>query len=298
MKKLSLALVGAVLTAAAGTAHAGTVMVRYTPFQTGIGGEFRIEHQSGNAGVHGTYSDITGTVSGNNLVDTGKVLSDTSGDFYTAFSRGANAAQISASNAARGIADFQTFCIERSEHVSNNTSYHFSIDTHAYGGGMGKGGYAGTGDPLGHHAAFLYESFRRGTLAGYNTWGNSVSEAMRESSAKTLQHVLWYFENELGGANTNQATFTVALANLWASNPNSLNASQQAQAAAWATAAINAVNGGWINRNVRVLNLWTYNAQGQMELAQSQLTLIPLPSGAGLAMAGLGLLAIRRRTTR
>lgn len=287
------------LTTAAGSASAGKVMVHYTPFQTGNGGEFRIAHSSGKVdgfGKTGMMSDVTGTVTANNVADNGKILQNTSGDFFNNFSKGANATQRGQSTTNRGAADFQTFCIERSENVSNNTVYSYSIDAGAIRGGNG----GGNPDIIGAHTAFLYNKFRSGALAGYNLWGSTVTEAMRESSAKTLQHVIWYFENELGGANTNQTSWTTALANIFVSNPNGLDAAQQLQARAWATDAVNAVAAGYTNTNVRALNLYTDNNnngvfdQGDV-LAQSQLTIIPLPGAVGLAMAGMVGMTIRRR---
>lgn len=315
--KSSMIMASVVLAAAAGAAQAGTVTVRYTPFQTGQGGEFRIEQTSGYSGVINRRSDIDGSITADNTATNGKILSS-GGQFYDTFSKvTGNAAQqanaITQRNAARSIRDFQTFCIERSENVGNNTTYAFSINTGAFNGGNG----GGNPDQIGNYTAFLYQSFRNGTLAGYNLWGASVTEAMRESSAKTLQHVLWYFENELG--NTNNDTdanpandFTVAnLTNnpagpadyrLFGQNPNGLDAAQQAQATTWATLAINAVANGYTNQNVRALNLWVDDGDGIYEvgegLVQSQLTIIPLPTGAALGLAGLSVLAIRRRAAR
>lgn len=291
----------ALIAGTTGSALAGQVTVRYTPFQTGSGGEFRIE-QVGNryAGEINKYSDVSGTITANNVEVGGKTLQNTSGDFFTNFSRGANASQINTSNANRAINDFQTFCIERSETVANNTTYTFEIGMKAINGGNGNGPEPGTHDTLGDQAAWLYFNFRHGTLSGYNMWGNTVTEAMRESSAKTLQHVLWYFENELGGANSNQDT-SLALSGLFVSNPNSLTASEQTQATTWAQAALNAVNAGWVNTSVRVLNLFIDNNNNGVydagdTLAQTQLTLIPLPTAGGLAC--IGLLGIGLRTRR
>lgn len=286
MKKF--AIMALLVSAAAGSAFAGTVRVHYTPFQTGNGGEFRVARLGGYAGEINKFSDIDGTITADNVASNGKVLANSGGQFYGTFSRGNNVSQRNNSNNNRNIADFQTFCIERSENVGDNTVYNFSIDAGAIRGGLG----GGNPDIISNQTAWLYTNFRNGTLAGYNTWGVSITEAMRESSAKALQHVLWYFENELGGANQNQTNFS-GLANLFVSNPNNLNAGEITQAQTWAQAAVNAVANGWTNANVRALNLWIdRNGNNRYDdgidtLAQSQLTIIPLPTAGGLACAGL-----------
>jgi hypothetical protein len=290
MKSLSISFAAAVFVAVAGSAEAGQVKVHYTPFQTGNGGEFRIVRQSGYAGEMGKMSDVTGTVTANNVASSGKVLQNTSGQFYDLFSKGNNVAQRTASTTNRDATDFQTFCLERNETVNDNTIYSYSVNAGAIRGGIG----GGNPDVVGAHTAFLYNKFRSGVLAGYNLWGSSVTETIRESSAKALQHVIWYFEEELGAVNL------INLSNLFAQNPNGLNASEQAQATAWATAAVSAVNGGYTNTNVRALNLFVdANGNGRYDnnetLVQSQLTLIPLPSAAGLAMAGVMGITLRRR---
>jgi hypothetical protein len=291
-------LMAAAVALLAGSAMAGTVRVHYTPFQTGTGGEFRMARVTGNAGVVNMMSDVTGTVTADNVASSGKVLANSGGQFYNAFSKGVTVAQRNASTNNRGVLDFQTFCIERNEHVNDNTVYAFSIDAGAIRGGLG----GGNPDVVGHQTAWLYTNFRNGTLGGYNLWGTNITEAQRESSAKALQHVIWYFENELGGSNQNQTVFSIPnLSNLFVSNPNGLNAGEQTQAATWATAAINAVTAGFVNSNVRALNLWVdANGNGRLDqgetLAQSQLTIIPLPTGVAMALAGMGLVAgVRRR---
>lgn len=313
---MNKAVIVAVLACAAGAVEAGTLTVRYVPFQSGAGGEFRVEKGAGFHGKIDLASDIDGVIlttggtngAGNNNADNGKVLAP-SGNFWQEFSRAdgnatQQAARRAASNANRAVKDFQTFCMEQGENVSNNTTYTFSIDTAAVAGGRGNGPLAaGNPDPLGDEAAWLYTQFRYNTLSGYNMWGDSLTELQRERSARTLQHALWYFENELGtattGLNLDTSTAAATMANVFPAsngNPNNLDATEQAQALAWVQAALNAVAGGWTNTNVRILNLFVDNNMngvydaGIDTLAQSMLTLIPLPTP--ITMAGTGLLAI------
>jgi len=280
----------------AGTAMAGQVHVYYTPFQSGNGGEFRIVNVSGYAGKVGTYSDIT-VAHAYNLQG---------GDGSTV---GYAAQQ-----------DFQTFCIERNEHVSNNTVYNFQMGAGAMRGGQG----GGNPDPVSDATAWMYIKFRNGTLnnfgynggglaaaqiagEGFSVWsqqpGNADNkqEARRERASRTLQHVMWALEDENVG-----------------DNPNNLTAAELAQAQAWINAANAAVAAGFRNNDrVKALNLFNdangngvidwndANRNGRYdrnetgeEMFQSQLTLVPLPTGVALAGTGmLGLLSRRRRSS-
>lgn len=314
---MNKAAIVAVLAGAAGAVHAGTLTVRFVPFQSGQGGEFRVEKGAGYHGEINKASDIDGEIlttggtngAGNNNADNGKVLS-ASGSFWQTFSRadGTAAQQITrraASNANRAMLDFQTFCLEQGEAVNDNVTYAFSIDTMAVAGGRGNGTPTGTLDPLGHEAAWLYTQFRSNTLSGYNMWGDTLTELNRERSARTLQHALWYFENELGtGAALNLDTSTAAatMANVFpgGTNPNGLDATEQAQVLTWVQAALDATDGGWMNTSIRVLNLFIDNNSNGIydtgdTLRQSMLTMIPLPTAGGLACAGLLAMGARVR---
>ncbi len=152
---------------------------------------------------------------------------------------------------------FETFCLEYGEHFRPGDTYNVSLNTAAVFGGTDGGA-----DPIDARTAFLYTRFRQGTLAGFD-----YSDAGRQASSGQLQNAIWYLEEEAGGVNN----AFVALAN----------------------AAV-AVGGEWYGQgigNVRVMNL----SNAEFEHAQDQLTLIPLPSAAGLAGLGLGAGLIRRR---
>jgi hypothetical protein len=88
---------------------------------------------------------------------------------------------------------YSSFCIERSEYIFTHMTYEVSVATEALMGGVNHGptGPQG-GDSLDPFTAYLYTEFRNGTLAGYNY----TAGAGRVASARALQDVIWYLEDE------------------------------------------------------------------------------------------------------
>lgn len=183
---------------------------------------------------------------------------------------------------------FQTFCLERSESLSFQTVYDFTIDTAAVRGGFdGQDGTIGglTSDSLNAKTAYLYTKFWLGTLTGYDKTVGSG----RSASATALQLAIWKIEEELvptggSGAADLSDRFTVG------------NANYNALAKQFYDDAVN--NAGTGIGNVRVLNL-TVTSGGSVTQRQSLLVIVPLPSSAWLGLGMMSVLgvvgAIRRR---
>ncbi|MFT3686235.1 MAG: PEP-CTERM sorting domain-containing protein [Phycisphaerales bacterium] len=120
-----------------------------------------------------------------------------------------------------------------------------------------EGGAGGPSLALDPRTAYLYWNFRMGTLLGYD-YG-----AGRQSTAGDLQAAIWYIQgNQAGGSNN----YFVALAETVIGL------------------------GGWSGiGDVRVLNVY----DGNGNLAQDQLTIVPTPGAA--ALMGLGMIGAARR---
>lgn len=165
---------------------------------------------------------------------------------------------------------YSSFCLEKNEYVVPGTWYDVAVATEALFGGT-KSGIPGPqgGDPLDPMTAYLYTQFRAGTLAGYNYTPGSG----RSASAKALQEVIWYIEEE--GAKT------------WTDGDTSLQNQFYA----------GAVQAGWDHiGNVRVLNMYATGHLGQAGYyKQDQLTIVPVPGAALLGSLGLGLAGWLRR---
>lgn len=99
---------------------------------------------------------------------------------------------------ARGVNDFQSFCMELGEDINQNTTYDALLNyTSVITGGVGPGG-----DPLSIGTAWLYHEFQNGTLTGYDY--NPL--ATRPASAQALQDTIWWLEDEIAVKPSN--TFT------------------------------------------------------------------------------------------
>lgn len=187
---------------------------------------------------------------------------------------------------------FMTFCLEKSEQINFNTSYGYSIDTYAVGGG---GGASGGKDYLGAAAAKLFFAYWSGVLPDfdYDSDGNSSQRAL---DGQQLQIALWYLEEECDLAE--------------------LNKTANAQAKDWVTwaysktwADIDGLLGDpghvddWTGRGrVRVLNLYLGTDEKQSQFIvmgdSTPGSEIPLPPAALMGIGLLGALGLVRRVRR
>ncbi len=255
-------LMGAVVALAATATAVQAANVTFhgdNAYRQGNGGEFQARVWSGNAGKTGMFSDIGPSVPG------GRTTPGAGNQAYTSF---------------------QTFCLELGENVDLNpgspqnpvNQVTVSVAPYAVSGGGGSIIEDGQSrDYIGDRTAFLYTQFRRGTLDQY-TYNNGapVGGMDRSNTARALQLAFWFLENEVAtislsggnGAGGDSGVYNLALyyAGLTSTYGSGLSM------------------GGWTGMgNVRVINYLRTNG----EPGQSMLTLIPLPTAGGLAMAGL-----------
>ena len=161
---------------------------------------------------------------------------------------------------------FESFCLERTEFVTPDTTYDVQLNTEVMLGGRNDGDPGpGGGDPLDARTAYLYSQFLAGTLTGYN-YAPGVG---RSNSARALQDVIWYLENEAArtwGASSLQDAFC--------------------------TAAQDAVTSGvWTGLgNIRVLNLYATGHAGDLQYRAQDLlgAVVTIPAPGALVLAGLG----------
>ncbi|HZW11205.1 MAG TPA: hypothetical protein VFF69_14985 [Phycisphaerales bacterium] len=161
---------------------------------------------------------------------------------------------------------FDTFCVEIGEGLSFGFTYEYTIDTDAKYNGQDQN----FTNPLDADTAFIYTAFRQDQIRTLLGKPNMTDEEL----ANAVQLAVWAIEN--------------------AQSTNNADALSLVQAAA------DAIDGGeWSGLgSVRVLNVWDPGHVGDPAHAkQDTLVIVPLPSGAGLAGAGLlavGLVSRRR----
>lgn len=161
--------------------------------------------------------------------------------------------------------DFETFCVEIGEGLSFGFTYEYTIGTDAKYNGQDQN----FTNPLDADTAFIYTKFRQDAIRSLLNKPNMTEEQL----ANAVQLAIWYIENA--------------------------EATNNADALALVQIASDAIHDGdWSGLgNVRVINVWNPGHVGDPNHAkQDTLVIVPLPSAAGLAGAGLLCLgAISRR---
>lgn len=168
---------------------------------------------------------------------------------------------------ADGSYEYTSFCVEIQEPIAMGTIFEYGISTSVMN--RGGDGPLSLDTATGHAIAFLYSQFRSGSTGAIE--GLSGLNGMSDSQARELtQRTIW---NKLYGGHTS-GYFTQGKIDL----------------------LFSAAMGQWTSlHNVRVMNIWV-DADGQTGARQDLLTMVPLPSSAGLA--GLGLLGLAGRGRR
>lgn len=167
---------------------------------------------------------------------------------------------------------FNTFCIEKDEFISLGGEYAYSVGSAAIHGGAG----GPDPDPLDSVTAKLFYAYWTGQLQGfeYSTGtdvdGSGVSEHGRDM--RDLQNAFWYLEDEIGSSAGGETLAFIT----WASGKSWGNLGQE-----WTGV------GG-----VRVLNLFDKTTGA---VKQSQMIVVPLPTGALMGFALLGVLGVANR---
>lgn len=190
---------------------------------------------------------------------------------------------------AAGPYNFITFCMQRNEYL-------YGYGTTMYIGGITDHTVSALGptydDPISSATAYLYTSFRDGTLTR-NGYDNAITNSTAHiASASALQLAFWYLEGELGRDSTTGVFLDPYNSNRAVFASNTLANSFITFAEGYAAAGFSGIG------DVRVLNL--YGDTGFTQHRQDQLVLSSVPEAGTMALLGVGLLgvsvAIRRRS--
>lgn len=145
---------------------------------------------------------------------------------------------------------FLTFCLERNEYITKPMIVE-SISSDAVQGGVG----GPEPDPMDDLTAFLYTQYRAGV----------------SFDVDALQVAIWKIEEEILTTHAYWATYGVI-------------------AQGYIDDAQDAIDSGWENKHVQVINPVYYDANNEKIDGQSSLTLVPEP--AMMLLLGLGLLGL------
>jgi hypothetical protein len=145
-----------------------------------------------------------------------------------------------------GSQSFQTFCIERSEHIANNGTYWVSENNGAIGGGE-SGQTMSNYDPIGSDTAWFYGQFvnHGSSLSSVGfQWGTSSAAS---DWASALQLVIWRSEGEVNSSWQDLGPYPFSASSSVIADANTL----------WNTLHATALATG--DFHVKALNLWTAN---------------------------------------
>jgi len=187
----------------------------------------------------------------------------------------------------------QVFCVETNEEFSPGTTYYGNLSEQIK---YNNGQFSPTVQPPAAALAevqYLYTQFSTGALDDTSgIAGKYFSDGNRQDNAGALQNAIWQLLSETGGSTSDDPTLVTY----------------------YKTEAVNAVNGGWTNTHVEILNMWTAvngDLNGSSDVAQDQLvynpsvtivqSAVPLPATAslGVMMLGcVGLFSLARRVRK
>jgi PEP-CTERM motif len=170
------------------------------------------------------------------------------------------------------VADLITFCVQQSSDINGDDTFTVS---HVGDPSIPGDNQTNDGDPLDDRTAWIYSQYRQNALSAY--------------TEDEIQSAIWLIEQE--------AYFTTNLfQSILLTQQNRDNAN------ALITAAGNAVNGGFVNTNVRILQLEFPDGTEAQDVLMlddgGNITQVETPEPATLLLVGGGVASLVRRRVR